>query len=358
MKRTISFILVAVVIAVLFHLPCSAVGDAAAEYISFELDTVSKALIVSDDEIYLCGLLSNGSWLVKTNIDGEILERREFTDVIGKQPVIQCLSKTSDALMIGFVDSYTQKAAVGVIRNGCVEYTLLPGAQSVYLNGMNADDSGLSILGCTNDSSGKVLYYTRVLEDGATEQFVVGKSTKDDIVIGDSFAYATETGVYLLRMTKIEGVVNNCNRELVAFSHNGQPLWQVAIQEDIFVRGILATNETIYLYGFQRLEEKDCAVVMCFGIDGILRWTQDLDELEHIQQAKTTNGQIYIAGESDEISGEWMVYHFEKDGAMVQKSSVSLPEAYNSFWFFDNHCIDVILNIEGMPCLIRNAWSN
>ncbi len=62
--------------------------------IAFDSDAVNNALIIDDEEIYLCGLTPNGSWLRKTNVRNEVLGEWHFTDKVGKQPVIQCVKST------------------------------------------------------------------------------------------------------------------------------------------------------------------------------------------------------------------------------------------------------------------------
>ena len=321
--------------------------------IEFSSDTISTALIVSDEEIYLCGLYADGSWLKKTNIRNEELSKWDFRKDagIGRQPVIQCLTTAGDSVIAGLVDSYTQKAAAAVIRDGKVRYYPLPDSEKAGLWSICADFNGLSIISHEDAKSQRTIHYTHVSADGMTESFEVGRSTSDDVVIADSFASAGPDCVYVLRMTKIKGVTANCNRELIAFDHAGCQQWQVLLSPDIVVKGIITDGGDLYLYGMQRLEMNNCALLMRFGSDGSLKWSKTFDDMEQVLRLEVKAETIRLAGQKEDFPKQWVFLSLAKDGTQVSAGGVLLPDAYNTWLGSEDTHINVIENVDDQPCL-------
>ena len=319
----------------------------------FNSDTISNALIVSDEEIYLCGLYADGSWLKKTNIRNEELSKWDFRKEagIGRQPVIQCLTTADDCIIAGLVDSNTQKAAAAVIQNGKVTFYALPNSRKVGLWSIRADSKGLSIISFEDGKSQRTIWYTHVSADGMTESFEAGQSTRDDVVIADSFASAGPEHVYVLRMTKIQGVAANCNRELIAFDQTGCQQWQVLLPSDVVIKGIVPDGDDLYLYGFRRLETNNCAVLMCFGSDGSLKWTQTFDNMEQVLCLAVKDETIRIAGQKEDFPEQWVFLGVEKDGTQVSAGGAVLPDAYSAWLAFGDTHINLIENVDEKPCL-------
>lgn len=321
--------------------------------IEFNADSISNALAVSDEEIYLCGLKPDGCWMKKTNVRNEELSKWEFGKEadIGTQPVIQCLNTADGSIIAGLVDSDTQKATAAVLKDGKVQYYPLPADSRVNLWSICADYNGLSIISSTDSKSERTIRYTHVSADGITESFETGRSATDDVVIADSFACATQDSVYVLRMTKIEGVVNNCNRELVAFDHEGRQQWQVMLPSDVVIKGIKTDNDTLYLYGFQRLETNNRALLMCYGTDGDFRWTQNFDNMEQVLYMGIKDKKTWLAGQKEDFPEQWVFHCLVQDGTLVCTGSAMLPEAYNVFLGLGGNHINMIENYEEKPCL-------
>lgn len=323
---------------------------------SFDTNGISNALIVSDEEIYLCGLAPNGSWLRKTNINNDVVSEWTFTDVVGIQPVIQCFTVVGGSILVGLVDSYTQKAAVAILHEDKIQYVYLPDTMKVLLSSMRADDTGLSIISFTDTKAQREIYHTHVSPEGITDSMLVGQSTTDDVVIADSFSYAAGDGFYLLRMSKIEGVINNCNRELIACDTDGQHKWNILLPEDLVINGMDFDESNIYLYGFQRHEDYNRAYMACYDFTGKFIWSQTYDDIGTIEYLTANDEIICLVGKSQRVSEQWIVYRYEKEGKQVYAQNLALPEAYKSYWSLDNSHIDLIRNIEDETWVWHIDW--
>lgn len=324
--------------------------------IAFDVGTISNALIVSDDEIYLCGLTADGSWLKKTNSKGEIISEWIFTKTVGRQPVIQCIAKTDSTLLVGLVDSYSQIAAVAILQGESIQYYYLPETMKVSLEGMRSDKSGLSIVSYSDVDSIRRIYYFHVSPEEAKGGFQVGKSTCDDTVIADSFAIAENDRVFLLRFSKIAGVVNNCNRELVVLDQEGQMLWQTLLPSDLVIRGISASENNVYMYGFQRCNLENHAYLICYGYDGELKWEKAFDYIEQIEYMVIDSGIIKFCGKSNRIQEQWILQSLDSEGEQCSFTrEVFLPDSYKTFWLL-NSSINIILNYEENPHLWQMDW--
>lgn len=319
--------------------------------ITFDTDTVSNALIVSDEEIYLCGLYPDGSWLKKTNVRNEALGEWSFRKTVGAQPVIQCLTVVDDSVLVGLVDSNTQKAAVAIIQGSNVTYVNLPEGRKVQLWGMTADYNGLSIISHSDSASERTIYYNHVSINGITDSYQVGQSKANDLVIADSFSCMSEDRIYVLRMTQIDGVVNNCNRELISYDLEGRQLWQIFLPSDVVARGIRLNDNDIYLYGMQRLEEYNRALVMRYDSDGTLEWTKTYDEIEQFLDLNVNRENVYFAGTIADSPEQFCIFGLTKDGTQIYTEKVSLPEAYNTYLLYEDTHVSIIQNYEDKPCL-------
>ena len=324
--------------------------------ISFDTDEINKALIVSDDEIYLSGFTSNGSWLRKTNIHNDVVSEWNFSDVVGLQPVIQCVAVADGSILVGLVDSYTQKVAVAIIKEDETKYIQLPDTMKVLLSSIRADESGLSIISFIDNKSDRTIYHTHVSPDGLTDSIQVGYSTVDDIAIGDSFSYTLQDRIYLLRMTKVPGNNYLFNRELVVLDQNGQQQWCVLLPEDLIVSGMEFDDENLYMHGFQRLENSNCACVMCYDHMGEHRWTKIFSDIRTINHMAVKDKSICFIGEAQDTFGQWIAYCCDIDGKPLLAHSITLPEAYNTFCSFQDSHINMVQNAEHAASLWKVDW--
>ena len=324
--------------------------------ISFDTDEINKALIVSDDEIYLCGFTPNGSWLRKTNIHNDVISEWNFSDVVGLQPVIQCVAVADGSILVGLVDSYTQKAAVAIIKEDDTKYFQMPDTMKVLLSSIRADESGLSIISFVDNKSDRTIYHTHVSPDGMTDSIQVGQSTVDDIAIGDSFSYTFQDRNYLLRMTKVPGNNIIFNRELVALDQNGQQLWRALLPENLIISGMEFDDKNLYMYGFQRLEDSNCACVMCYNLMGEFKWIKTFDDIRSINHMAVKDKTICFIGETQDTFGQWVAYCCDIEGEPLLVQSIMLPEAYNTFCSFQDSHIDMVQNAEHAACLWKVDW--
>lgn len=353
MKRFANCILILTVL--LIFLFSNSVFAESADYAQittkFNSDSISNALIVSDEEIYLCGLYPDGSWLKKTNVRNDALAEWSFRKTIGDQPVIQCLTVADNALLVGLVDSNTQKAAVAIIQGSNVTYVNLPEGRKVQLWGMTADYNGLSIISHSDTASERTIYYNHVSINGITDSYQVGQSKAKDIVIADSFSCMSANRIYVLRMTQIDGVVNNCNRELISYDLEGRQLWQIALPSDVVIRGMKLDTDSVFLYGMQRFEEYNCALIMRYSPDGTLEWMKSHDEIEQVLDLNIGQENIYFAGTITDSPEQFCIFGLTKHGTQTYSEKIILPEAYNTYLHYEDTHVSIIQNYDNIPCL-------
>lgn len=335
---------------------CTIGANAEEPTIILGTDEINKALIVSDDEIYLCGLTPDGSWLRKTNIHNDTLSEWSFMGVVGLQPVIQCVTVVDGSILVGLVDSYTQKAAAAIINEDETKYFQLPDTMKVLLSSIRADESGLSFVSFVDNKSDRTIYHTHVSPDGMTDSIQVGHSTVDDIAIGDSFSYTLRDRIYLLRMTKVPGNNIVFNRELIVMDEEGHQQWNELLPEDLIVSGIEFDDENLYMYGFQRLENNNCACVMCYDHMGEHRWTKIFSDIRTINHMAVKDKTICFIGEAQDTFGQWVAYCCDMDGEPLLVQSITLPEAYSTFCSFQSSHIDMVQNLERTAYLWKVDW--
>lgn len=278
-------------------------------------DFMYEALYVSSDEIYLSGPTAKGSWLLKVNSQGEILDSWEFSGFLGEQPVIQCIGKADEALLLGFVDSYTQNASIGVMEGSEIIYYPLPQGEQVLPGGMSSDPQGISIISSTMQGDRITLTISRFTPENHFElQQVIGSSSKEDMNIMDSIALSAKDTHFVLKKTKMDGVVTNCHREIVALDPEGRIKWEAFLPETAIIEGIATDGTGLYLYGSDKTDAAVCGLLMCCTPSGEIKWSKTFDEVERFTQAQVNEYGICLIGEKTCYSAQWTAFQLDFSG--------------------------------------------
>lgn len=94
-------------------------------------------LYVSDEEILYSGQAHpSGSWLIHSTSNAEMISHLTFPDAPGKNPIISCLSKVGDTLMLGFIDRENQSGTIGLLSKADAKVTYVTVQKNVQVMSM------------------------------------------------------------------------------------------------------------------------------------------------------------------------------------------------------------------------------
>lgn len=237
-----------------------------------DIRRLNATLYVSDDDIWFGGnTASKATWLLRMTREGEIYERWEIDDAPGNYPALRCISRVSDSLILGFIDSDTELATIGFQRTGNrgLQYREL----GIRASSMTAANEGIFVTGHKTDSNAKHTWYALIGSDGQT----IFEHEGSEVDSWSASYTPTEVGHLLKHVTKKE-VNGESIVHLQMLDHSGNELWKKSYSPDIWPMGISSHEGQIYISGIQYGnygEQK--GLVMCTNLEGEEKWRKVFD---------------------------------------------------------------------------------
>lgn len=297
--------------------------------------SLTATLYVSDDEIWLSGLAnSKGSYLIEANIRGDTINNMTFLDAPGSNPIIQCISKVEDALLLGFIDADNQAGTFGLLSgNGNISYVSIQ--NSVKLTSMTPTAKGILALGVSFDEKEDVttLHAYHFNASGSTdfEKIIYTAKMSEDMYYLSSSIGCELNGQYFFRVNAGVPGRLQAERTLICLSSEGDEQWRALLPEGFAAERISASDQSIYLFGvWGSIDENDVlvnrkAAVVCYSADGTEKWSKTFEQPDMFHFGASTEG-VCVAASGIEGPGTWRLCTINANGIIQSLTSVEFSD--------------------------------
>lgn len=280
---------------------------------------------ISDDEIW-CSI-SNDTFdgvLKCVNRKGRLIDEITITDLPGDYPVVRCVTRIGDRLLIGFVDDQTLDGLVIVLDSENHEITRVNLPDPVGIMQMRSATQGILCSGFFYGAQDNIahFYLTLVNNDGE----IAFKNTElyDDtepihFTIQESLSCAGTEQYYAVIRKGVNGRMQP-KRVLICFDQAGNISWETELPEKKSIDYMAASSDRVYLFGIVGdLSDNDIlinhhAYICCYTNDGTLMWEHVFDEPEQFYRgAVNEDGCVAVSGTGTNTK-EYYACSFDRDG--------------------------------------------
>ncbi|MEG1012681.1 MAG: hypothetical protein RSI33_00370 [Clostridia bacterium] len=294
--------------------------------------SLNSSLYISEDEIWYSGYATpSGSWLIHTNSKGEIASRTLFPDAPGKDPIIHCIGKVENTLMIGFIDAETQAGTIGLMpcAGGKISYIMLQNNEKTMT--MTRTSNGIFSLGVVYDQkqNTSTLFASHVVSTGQfdlQQAVYTTDMTVDGFVLSSSKGCVADDKYYVQVNSGIAGRVRP-QRELFCLDKDGFTQWKIMLPENAVFDQLAASDGNVYLFGMTGNVDDDIilsnrrATIVCYRDNGTKSWEKVFDSPERFYFGTSCNDAC-IAASGIEGTGTWNACSLTADGNVRYMVSV------------------------------------
>ncbi len=297
--------------------------------------SLTTTFYVSDDEIWYSGLAdATGSYLIQANSMGDIIDTKTFLDAPGNYPVIQCISKVGDVLLLGFIDAEHQGGIIGLVgNNGNTTYisirndvklvSMAPTAKGILAIGINFNEKDdIASLYSLHFSASGNLDFEKVIH--------TAKMSEDQHYLSTSIGCGLDDQYFIQLNTRAPGRML-AERLLICLNSAGSEQWRASLPENFPISRISASNDCIYLFGsWGDIDENGGlvnrrAAVMCYSVDGAEKWFKTFEVPDSLYFGASANGAC-VAATGREGPGTWYLSSINADGSIRILSNVDFSD--------------------------------
>lgn len=285
---------------------------------------LNVTLYVSEDEIWYGGTAApSGSWLIQTNTNADILSEREFPDAPGNYPVVHCISKIDNTLMLGFIDAENQRGTVGILSltNDRIRYTSID--SNVKVMKIVSTANGLLVIGViyNTDQNTSTLYFALIDNNGRTifsKKVTTVDMTIDRYALASSLCCSSNDQYYVLAKTW-EATRPFAGCELYCFDQQGTLEWQTKLPENVVIQELSAADGNIYALGAsgdistEGLLINKKATILCYSEQGSEKWHKSCNILSRFTNGTSAEGACLATNVE---AGICYVYTTHSDGSL------------------------------------------
>lgn len=339
-KRIVKCILLWLLVQLASSAICSAEGLDNCTYIDAEKYIRPSYLtcsgMLSDDRYWYSGTTKEQEpWILISDSMGNVIDQR-IVPVDRKRHIIKGLNMSNQGVLIGLIDSATQK---GMIMHrdseGRTNYTDL-GNTNVY-EYTPTGDGGL-IAQCVWYNSDATLCAPQIVKingDGLIQYDIIDKPVKvntDRGALTRSIICENNGSVYALQ---VHGIPEKSGTKeiLICFDYYGQETWRTAIpdSEDIEIQEVMVDGENIYLVGYigewmsEYVIGNRKGIVICYSQDGKQKWMYSASDAEEFQHGSAENG-LCVVGQM--IDDKWRLWVISDQGKDIFRADIEAENCY------------------------------
>ena len=292
--------------------------------------SLSASLYVSENECWFSGTLGNGkSWLIKTNLQGDVLLHKTIHLEADTRETVKGLSKTENGLLIGVIDTFTTEGRVGLMKDDqLVRYTNLGEAKIFSYTSV---EKGLLAQGVLYDLQEQTCRPQTTLIGSEGEILFQRNGTQYEMAgntLSSSLSHMLDDLVFIVE-NRDAGYQSK--QDLICVDLSGTEQWSISLDDDFSAQAFSACDGYLYLSGFSADWAEDrpisskVAMTQCFSIDGTHQWTQKLSEPSQFWRASANQKQNISTSFED---GVWYIVLFNAEGEILNALELDAYQHY------------------------------
>lgn len=312
-----------------------------------------SVLYISEDEIWIGGSATpSGTFLLHTNLEGEVIKDMWIKDTPGDASVITGIAKSGNDLLLHLMDGDTGISFIGILsaNENTLRYEKLNGKTG--LDASCSNGNGMLLVGYSDKKYDglQCLWYTFVDSTGKSQFEHFGTPEKVGTYFSPKRCAANSKGFAVYVGARGDGR-NLYDGEVFFIDNSGNEVWRKELPEGASVQSLTLTEDSLYLYGAMAIFDENNTIVSTeamlyfYSLDGDLQWmnpfpTQGLwmgkdttygcftitgDGMQlllvnqdgSLRELKTFNERVHAKGITDDESGNIIVFSTSDTGQLA-----------------------------------------